>query len=537
MLELPVARAVLRPSSVLRRLLSFGAVLLFALLAIVHSIFVFSQVADEPIHVIAGLELLSHGSYSRELLHPPLARVFAAGPLFLLGARDNVRSNPVSDGNEVLWFANAYTRNLALARAAQLPFFLLAILVVYWWAQRAAVGTLAAILLVTQPTILAHAALATTDMAAAAMFVTALFVWRKYLEKPTWGVAAVLGACVGLSFLAKFSLLVFLPVCICLFLLWKRPEWRDVRHAPLAVGVLAFVIWAGYAFSMHRLSDFGPHAQLLADAHLQRVPMLHQRISKVIAQTPLPLTEFVLGVDDLRIRNEAGSLGFLLGECRRNGWWYYFPAALALKTPAPFILLVLIALARAVRQRDREALLLFACAGAMLVMSMPSNLNIGVRHVLPLIPILCIAVAWSLRMVSGKLRYAVAGLVVLQVLVVLRAHPDHLAYFNEFVHEPERTLLDSNLDWGQDLRRLEHVARERGMKELKLSFYGSADLTRHDLPRLLPLHGETTGWIAISEMNRNGIGFDRCQEAPFAWLEKYEPVSRVGKSIRLYYVK
>jgi hypothetical protein len=113
-----------------------------------------------------------------------------------------------------------------------------------------------------------------------------------------------------------------------------------------------------------------------------------------------------------------------------------------------------------------------------------------------------------------------------------RAHPDYLAYFNELAGaRPERVLVDSDLDWGQDLRRLTATLQRRGIDTLSVRLFGSADLRRHDLPvfRVLPPYQPATGWIAVSELMLRTS--DR-----FTWLKAYEPVERVGKSIRLYHI-
>jgi hypothetical protein len=130
------------------------------------------------------------------------------------------------------------------------------------------------------------------------------------------------------------------------------------------------------------------------------------------------------------------------------------------------------------------------------------------------------------------------GLLVWQLGSSLAAHPDYLAYFNELAGKhPERILVDSDLDWGQDLLRLVEELRARHVERVAIAYNGSADLSRHGLPAFRPLvpHQPTTGWIAISEM-RLKIGEGRPPYDEFAWLEAYEPVARVGRSIRLYYV-
>jgi hypothetical protein len=122
----------------------------------------------------------------------------------------------------------------------------------------------------------------------------------------------------------------------------------------------------------------------------------------------------------------------------------------------------------------------------------------------------------------------------------IRIHPDYLAYFNEFAGQhPERILVDSDLDWGQDLLRLSATLQQKHVDELSIAYAGSAglDLTQFSLPRFKQLapHQPTTGWVAISllRLKAGGLGFP---SDSFTWLNAYHPVCDVGRSIRLYYV-
>ena len=132
---------------------------------------VFSHTWDEPAHVATGMEWLDRGSYTYETLHPPLARVMVALGLWLTGSHSAGLPNIWDEGDAILHMSGDYAWSLALARLGVLPFFLLAAGLVWRWGleffgQRAALA--ATVLFTTLPPVVAHAGLATTDMAVTA---------------------------------------------------------------------------------------------------------------------------------------------------------------------------------------------------------------------------------------------------------------------------------------------------------------------------------------------------------------------------------
>jgi hypothetical protein len=225
----------------------------------------------------------------------------------------------------------------------------------------------------------------------------------------------------------------------------------------------------------------------------------------------------------------------------------FFPVAMLIKTPIPFLLLCAIGAPVLARRwwRSNDPLALVPPVGALAVLAvcMASAINIGLRHLLPAFPLLAIcAGVGASRLWARKARIArvlVIALLGWQVLTGIRAHPDYLAYFNECCDShPERWIIDSDLDWGQDLDRLAAALRARHVGELYLAYFGSADPARHGLPPFRPLpHGQPVhGWVAISEWEY-AFGTSAPPHDYYSWLRGHRPVARVGKSIRLYRIE
>jgi hypothetical protein len=526
---------------------------------------VFNQTWDEPGHIATGMEWLDRGSYTYMPMHPPLARVAVALGPFIDGSRsvgEPLKSLEASshEGNQILHARGTYVsyfRTLTLARIGILPFFLAAAALVWAWSRRLfgdAPALAATALFTTLPPVLAHAGLATTDMASAATILGAVFAFTVFFERPTLRRSVILGAATALAVLAKISAVFFLPVCMVVVAGWCRyfgPKGSPPaategggRVSGLALaGFTAFVlVWAGYQFSFGAIftTDSRPHSGI--DRRIDANSSLHGLAYAAVEAPVYPAPELFHGIGDVINHNDGGHPSFLLGERRVRGWWYFFLVALGVKTPVPFLVLASIGVAVTVRRgwrsRAWEDAVPALCAAAILLTVIPSTINIGVRHILPIYPLLAIVAAagaatlWKADRHPLLGRSALVALFAWQIGASALAHPDYLAYFNETVgRHPERVLVDSDLDWGQDIKRLSDTLRSLDIDEVAIAVAGSVDLERHNFPeirRLEPNH-PTSGWIAVSYWMLKISG-------GYSWLEDHEPVMTVGKSIRLYHL-
>jgi hypothetical protein len=296
-------------------------------------------------------------------------------------------------------------------------------------------------------------------------------------------------------------------------------------------------MWAGYRFTV------GPLLPARAEAAAQPSSGLDR-----LARAPLfPAPAFFEGLGELAAKNRAGHKSYLLGEVRTTGWWYFFPVALGVKTPIGFLLLwvagVVVAACAPPGTRRRRLLEPVVIAGALLLVCLPSRITIGLRHVLPIYPFLAITAGIGLARL-GRTRRAFPGGPALATALLgwhlassAVAHPDYLAYFNEIGGDhPERILVDSDLDNGQDLDRLADTLRARRIPQVWLAYAGSATVAEHGLPpvRWLEPGQRATGWVAASLYSIKLGSLGRPGYDDFAWLEGYRPVARVGRSILLY---
>jgi hypothetical protein len=520
---------------------------------------VYSNTWDEPEHLAAGVELLDRGQYEYDTEHPPLGRMLLALGPYLAGAHSFGTPPPdgTREGVDILYSDGRYWRYLTLARLGTLPFLALLLFATWLWARRllGKWALLAVALLVTVPPVLGNAALASLDVAAAATCLLALYALQRWLVSGRLGDAALFGLSAGVALATKFSAVPFLGLGLIVLALTQALARSPPRHwqqcgKGLALALLVSLVPVFLCYGPRAPNPASDAVRFnWAVAYLLRGHGLDHALGVVLNDIWLPraLKDVVNGIVAVKAHNDTGHLSYLLGQTRLTGWWYFYFVALAVKTPLPLLLagpLGLAWLARSGwRQRDTWllaplllmlTLLAFACTF--------SRINIGIRHILILYPFMALGAAylvqraWQWRERRGAAA-AVAGAALLVVLlwqlsVLWRAFPDYLPYFNETVADPRRVLVDSDLDWGQDLYRLELRATQLRIPTLHLAYRGTADLSREPLPplSLLPPRQPVHGWVAVSALARTRSPSD------YAWLDAYRPLERVGKTIDLYYV-
>jgi hypothetical protein len=263
-----------------------------------------------------------------------------------------------------------------------------------------------------------------------------------------------------------------------------------------------------------------------------------------LERAPVPAPEILDGFWQVHNHVDGGHAAYLLGENSMRGWWYFFPVALGVKTPLGLLILTLIGMGAAVRMK-RAFWLPPALLLTMLLVCMPSTLNIGVRYALPLYPMIALTAAIGALWLARRGRFGVilaAGLAIWTCVSSLAAHPDYLAYFNEIGgNRPERLLVDSDLDWGQDMKQLVSALQDRHVEHFHMAVLYSGDYAQLALPPWddLKPYEPVTGWVAVSFTMLKTYSWLVAQqqgktEPGFAWLERYQPVTRIGKSLLLY---
>jgi len=555
------------------RAAGLALIIVLALVRVSRTWSVFSATADEPQHIAAGIEwhartdTVQHEPW--RTVNPPVARIAVGLGPYLAGTQSTAFLR------DTLYTGPGYLRNLQLARPGVLPFLALVIVLTWVHARRAygeAAAWVAAGAISCVPAILGHGGLATTDVPFTAAFLLALLLLLRWIEQPTAGRAALAGLAVGLAAAPKFSAVVLPMIAVVAALarrsLGARPGTtkRMLAHAPLMALCAALVLWAAYRFSVGAPASLWQPEWVQDTVNACFPSERGRRAAGWLLSHKLPAPSAFLALLGLCAQEAPGrSTAYLLGRLTQDGFPAFFPIALAVKVPLPIAAVAAVGFLRAVRghgpaeSRFRVLALPLAIA-VYLAMVITSRTNIGVRHVLPLFPLIAVlagqgAVAmWQAARWRIAARAALGAAALWALAIPFTAAPDYFPWFNALAgRHPERVLIDSDLDWEQDLLRLERELATRHVDRVSIAYFGASDICRHALPPMTWLRPRepARGWIAISETFRHGLdgsyyrNGDPCDRSQlvatftpdtqqYAWLDAYQPVARVGASILLY---
>jgi hypothetical protein len=447
------------------------------------------------------------------------------------------------------------------------------------------------------PNFLGHSPLVKDDVAIAlAMTGLAWAIWRAG-QRLNVGRALWVALFLAMALNVKFSGVLLVPIA-CVVLLaraWLGRPWivgprvvvtRRARFAAAAM-LLAMLsvtsitsIWAcyGFRFAPTRDPDIRLNMPLIRDSVIWTDSVAHDPQGLApnptqLSMRPAPIPAAIaMWMNDHELLPQAWLAGFmdtykatlfvrsyLLGQINSTGAWYYFPLAMVFKTPVATLIAVVVAIILFLRKAAKaqatatpywDAMCLLLPAAMYLLSAMGSAMNLGLRHILPVYPLVFVFIAITLVQLWTR----AVGKVLLVVLAValaaesLVAYPSYIAFFNAPSGGARggcRLLGDSNLDWGQDLLLLRDWKRNHPDERLYVSYFGMADpgfylgsydpLPGNSSSQSLPQLPRAPGVLAISASNLQGIYLDPAIRAMYRKLyETQQPIEVLGGTIYLY---
>jgi 4-amino-4-deoxy-L-arabinose transferase-like glycosyltransferase len=524
-----------------------------------------SNIGDEPLEIAAGYSYLKTGDFRMNPEHPPLAKILAALPLLALHPSLPLDSTFWTKGDEAgfgfrFFEQNSRSIDTLVFTARLVPIFLTACLglaIALW--TRSAFGPGAAMLALAlyafDPTVTAHGHYVKNDVPVTLFCFLAAIAWCAFLTQPGLRRLSLAGVALGLAVATKFSALFLLPVLAILYAIrwWQGQKGLSLRHGigsllaavALAAGVV-FLIYGILAWS-HGVRLGGVDARAYHDL-LDRDPT--RAMARMVARGIPRFHPFIDGLIVYVDHDTIGHQCYLLGMRGTQGWWYYFPVAFAVKTPAATLALLALAgvllFGRVWRTRIRSvAFPWFAAAvpaAVFCAFSLRSHLNIGIRHLVPIWPFVFILAAAAVTHMRFRYRPAVIALLVTGLAAESVAIcPHYLAFFNFLAGGPANgpaILADSNIDWGQDAKNLAAWLDARHISQVCLDYWGTADIGR------LGVHGPSlpATWETARRASLDCVGaistnilYDPFSDPrQHAWLRALHPVTRIGYSIYIY---
>lgn len=598
-----------------------------------------STIMDEQAHIPAGYSYVKYGDMRLNPEHPPLLKDLAGLFLLPFDLDFPVNTPEWQTGQNEQWslgrmFINCEDPGTGVCNNAdtvtfwsRIPITLIAIVLgffIFFWTRElagAVAGLFASLLYFFDPNIIAHSHYVTTDLGIAAFIFFASYFFVKFLERPSWKNVAIAGIFLGLAQLAKFSGVLLFPIFgLFAFLYgislsgegeehpWKK-RWLNALALVFKYGVsvaLCFVlIWVLYFFNTMHMP--GEKLDIIATAvfpdHGLGPFAKHFVIATSHSPVLKPLSEYFLGVFMVFARVAGGNTDYFLGHVSNHATPSYFPIVFLLKETLPMLFLMLLTclytfyrigktatgetmrngwevIRIALHSHIAQWLMAFFVLFYAYV-SITGNLNIGFRHLFPILPFLYVLVAKTLfdilkRSESAvttrilKIFFGLASFVV--VSIPLLSYPSYLSYFNAIAGGHKNGYLyvtDSNYDWGQDLKRVrdfvesynacvgtkfagsdcEHLTlkpapTDKPIDKIRVDYFGGSSPQYYLGNKFVPWHGELApepGWYAISVgFLQESIYKDKNPgDASYEWLKAYDayhPLARAGDSIFIYYI-
>lgn len=491
---------------------------------------------------------------------------------------------------------------------ARLPIILISIvlgLFLFMWGKEIA-GTLGGLFVLTlyafDPNILGHNHYVTTDIGIAAFLTFAFYYFLKFIKNPTWKNVLIGGFFLGLVNVVKFSSLMAYPILGLVLIIY--PFVKKLSHEEsnlkgkflrlrlffsyFGKGIMAFaismiVVWILYFANIYKMpadiisrqigfsfptSDPNPLSQ--ASNHF---------LSFLNSSSLLrPLGEYFLGVAMVFKRVAGGNGTYFLDNVSSKASALYFPLVFILKETLPLLMLILFSIfftltqitqtlirsfrSKTIAERFKHfwqtkvvEYTLFGFIVLYSFLSITGNLNIGLRHLFPIMPLIYLLVTKKVfdfirsrhPITKHQTQILLSALLIWIVLVPVLNYPNYTSYFNETIGGSKngyKYVTDSNTDWGQDLKRLKiFLDQNPQIDKIRVDYFGGGKPAYYLGNKYVQwwdsMRPVEAGWYAISANSLQISIYDKVNKTPennYSWTQKYEPVTMIGNSILVYYI-
>jgi hypothetical protein len=561
-----------------------GAAVLLALMAalMLSAASQNSATVDETTVLGAGYTYFKGHRYKIQPEHPPLSQMLPAVPLLFLDVKMSEQARALLEGQVGYpwarpWFGpirpvqelfpdgrdnwyfwalpesqlfgqmfvygseNDADAMLFSARCVQIFLALIVGALIFFWVRRATDNNPAAFvalsLWVFNPNAIAYGHLCSTgDIGVTLGMTAATLFFAKFLESPGAKSAICCGIFSGIALLMKFTAVTLAPIFVILAAVsWKNLESSGKnlwKFAAILVGSAWIVVLLMY---FPRWSPAPALPEMQADA--LGVPAWF-RAFRFLLIPP----DFFKGLALTLGHSKMGHDAFLMGNWSHDGWWHYYPLAFFYKNSLSFVILVVVGVlifAKHFKQSRPFEFAAWIAPMVYLLAAMTSKVNIGVRHLLPIFPLLCVGIGCAFAKISrDALKQAAFVLLAWQVAVTIFAFPLYIQFFSEAVGGAKngyKYLLDSNYDWGQDAKRLKQWLDERQVRHIYLDYFG----TQYNIEYL-----KISNTRVNAEQARNiaqgilVVSASQLMRPEWQWLrDSHQPIDRIAHTLFVYQIQ
>ncbi|MCM8767060.1 MAG: glycosyltransferase family 39 protein [Candidatus Omnitrophica bacterium] len=498
-----------------------------------------SITCDETVHIPAGYFYVKKGDFFINFEHPPFSKTISG--IFLLPQKiisfpENIyKELRKNEWNFGLFFFHLNRQNIDdIVFWARFPMILIGILLgfyIYLWTKKLygeIAGMFSLFLFSFCPNFLAHSCLVTTDVPFTTFFIISLYFLWKFFETENIKGLIISGIFFGLSISTKFTGIVIMPLIFLILIILETKRYSKERLKRLiSLFLLSYIL----------------------------IPL----VILVLTYRIYGFTNFLLGLRQIIFEaTERGHRSFLNGKFSNYGWRYYFIFAFLYKTPIPVIIFFIISVLIHTKIEKKEVYLILP-AIIYFIFSSLSKKQIGIRYILPfyaLIYIYCGRLIYYQKKI--KINQIFKNIIFIlfflwYIFSSIKIHPHYLAYFNEIAGGPNngwKHLIDSNIDWGQDLKELKKYLKKEGNPEIMLNYFGSIlpevygiiyePVFSHLLlslnipPQYYYLNSQfpEKEYFAISVNCLQGLVYEDYNI--FNWLKQIKPKAKIGYSIFVY---
>lgn len=521
------------------RFLSFS---LFSIIIGIHFLISYlsmqnnSLTYDESVNLVSGYHFVKTGATYLNPEHPPLLSVISAVPLFFM------ELNPPHIDEPNPWVTLYLQKNSSkryrianrfifentvpaerIIRSARTMIILLSCILlslIYYMGNKLGgfyAGLFSALLYALDPNIIAHSQVVTMDMGLTLFYFLSSIFFIEFITKKGWKYLFLTGIFLSCALLVKFPSVLLFPAFFVIIILHSFKDRKDLFKNSFALLLLLFFSFI-FILLFYR-----------CNIHF-----------------------FLKSLEYAYNHSRRGDYNYLFGKFSAHGWFYYFIVAFFVKTPLGALVAIFISLFYILKNLERFGLakILLIPPGIFFLASLFSTINIGHRYILPVYPFLFLlsGIAFSYLRGTRFWRYVFITSVLSVCFANIRIYPHYLSFFNAIGGGPERgykILIDSNIDWGQDLKYLKEYMDKQGIDEVYFAYFGSVDPAYYGIKyRFLPssfyryvegAHSPFNLKPPLPERKVLAVSVSYFyQSIAYRWLIDMNPTARAGYSIFIF---